>query len=55
MMLLLREVRIQQRGCGAAISGAASISQPAVMVACVPNLLLMQLRQPLPNQREGHG
>jgi hypothetical protein len=55
MISLLREVRIQQKGCGVAGSDATSMSQPAVMLICVPNLLLLRKLQPFPNQSEGHG
>jgi hypothetical protein len=55
MIPMLREVRIQQKGYGTTLLGAASMSQPAVIVVCVPNLLLLQQQQPFPNQLEGHG
>jgi hypothetical protein len=55
MVSLLREVRIQQKGRGIMGSNDASMFQPAIMVICVPNLLLLRKLQPFPNQSEGHG
>jgi hypothetical protein len=55
MTLLLREVRIRQKGCGTTNSGAASMSQAAVTLVCVPSLLLLQQQPSFPNHMEGHG
>ncbi len=55
MIVLLREVRIQQQGCSTTLSGAASESQPATMLVCAPNLMLIQRLERFPNQMEGHG